>query len=120
MVNALATTIIVTALVVAGFSGLMALLDRPPGTLHLLGLAVVELTLVVQAVVAMGRMFTGDRPAGMATFVGYLLTAVLIPPLAALFGWAERTRWGSVIIAVAFLVIPVMVLRLQQVWGQSG
>jgi hypothetical protein len=120
MVDALVTTIIVVALAAAGFSGLMALLDRPPGPFHLLGLAVVELTLLVQAVVAMGRMFTGDRPDGMATFVGYLLTAVLLPPLAALFGWAERTRWGSVILAVAFLVVPVMVLRLQQVWGESG
>jgi hypothetical protein len=120
MVDALAITIIVAALVVAGFSGLMALLDRPPGPLHLLGLAVVELTLLIQTVVAMARMLTGDRPDGMATFVGYLLTAVLVPPLAALFGWAERSRWGSVIIAVAFLIVPAMVLRLQQVWGQGG
>jgi hypothetical protein len=117
MVDGLATTIIVAALVVAGFSGLMALLDRPPGLLQLLGLALVEAVLLVQAVVAMGRVFTGDRPDALATFVGYLLTAVLIPPLAALLGMAERTRWGSVIIAVAFLVVPMLVVRLQQVWS---
>lgn len=116
MVNGLATTIIVAGLAVAGFSGLTALLNRPPGLAHLLGLAVTELMLLVQAVVAVGSMFTGGRPAGMATFVGYLLTAVLIPPLAALLGGAERTRWGSMIIAVAGLVIAVMVVRLQQVW----
>jgi hypothetical protein len=117
MVDAIATTIIVSSLVVAAFCGLMALLDRPPGPLHLLGLTIVEAALLVQAVVATGKMFTGDRPDDMPTFVGYLLTAVLIPPLAVLVGWAERTRWGSVILAVAFLVVPVMVLRLQQVWN---
>lgn len=116
MVDGLATTIIVTALLVAAFSGLMALLGRPPHLPHLVGLTIVEIALLTQAVVAMGRVFTGDRPVGLATFVGYLLTAVLIPPLAALIGWAERTRWGSVIIAVACLVVPVMVLRLQQIW----
>lgn len=116
MVDGLATTIIVAALVVAAFSALMAVLDRPPRLLHLAGLTVVELALLLQAVVAMGKMFTGDRPDAMATFVGYLLTAVLVPPLGALFGWAERTRWGSVIIAGACLVVPVMVVRLQQVW----
>jgi hypothetical protein len=116
MVDGLATAIIVSSLVVAAFSGLTALLDRPPGLPHLLGLAIVEAALLVQAVVAMGKLFTGDRPEGMATFIGYLLTAVLIPPLAGLLGWAERTRWGSAIIAAAFLVVPVMVLRLQQVW----
>jgi hypothetical protein len=42
---------------------------------------------------------------------------VLLPPLAALLGSAERTRWGSAIIAAAGLVVPVMVVRLQQVWG---
>lgn len=117
MVDGLATTIIVTGLLLAGFSGLMALLDRPPGLIHLVGLTLVETALLVQAAVATGKMFTGDRPEAMTTFVGYLLTAVLIPPLAALLGSAERTRWGSAIIAAAGLVVPVMVVRLQQVWG---
>jgi hypothetical protein len=117
MVDAIATTVIVCSLAVAAFCGLMALLDRPPGPLHLLGLAIVEAVLLVQAVVATGKMFTGDRPDDMPTFVGYLLTAVLIPPLAVLFGYGERSRWGSVILLVAFLVVPVMVVRLQQVWS---
>lgn len=117
MVNGLATAIIVGALVVAAFSGLMALLDRPPSLLHLVGLSALEAVLLVQAVVATGRMFGGDRPEGMATFVGYLLTAVLIPPLAAMLGSAERSRWGSAVIAAATLVVSVLVLRLQQVWG---
>jgi hypothetical protein len=116
MVDGLATTVIVIALMVAGFSGLMALLNQPPRFPHLVGLALVEAVLLVQTVVAMGKMFTGDRPDGLATFVGYLLVAVLIPPVAVLFGWAERTRWGSGVIAVACLVIPAMVIRLQQVW----
>jgi hypothetical protein len=116
MVDALAITIIVAALLVSAVSGLMALLNRPPRVAQLAGLALVELVLLVQAVTAMGRMFTGDRPDQLATFVGYLLTALLIPPLAALLGASERTRWGSVIVAVACLVVPVMVVRLQQVW----
>ena len=116
MVDGLATAIIVTSLVVAAVSGVMALRGHPPRVVQLAGLVVVELVLLAQAVAATGRMFTGDRPDELATFVGYLLTALLIPPLAALLGWSERTRWGSVIVAVACLVVPVMVVRLQQVW----
>lgn len=116
MVDGLATAIIVTALVVAGFSGLTVLLDKPPRFLHLVGLALVEVLLLVQTVVAMGRMLTGDQPDGLPTFVGYLLVAVLIPPVVTLFGWAESTRWGSGVIAVGCLVVPAMVVRLQQVW----
>lgn len=117
MVDGVATAIIIGGLVVAAYAGLMALLDRPPDRGQLAGLVLVEAVLLVQAVLAVGSMFTGHRPAAMATFVGYLLTAVLIPPVAALFGWTERTRWGSVIIAAACLIVPVLVLRLQQVWG---
>jgi hypothetical protein len=116
MLDGLATTIIVVALVVAGFSVVTALLNRPPSFIHLIGLSILEIALVVQAVVAFGKLFTGDRPAGMATFVGYLLTVILLPPLAALMGWAERSRWGSGIVAAAGAVVAVMVLRLQQVW----
>jgi hypothetical protein len=117
MVDGLAITIIVTSLVVAAFCALMAALDRPPRLTQLAGLAAVEVVLVVQVAVAMGRIFTGDGPEQLATFIGYLLTAVLIPPLAALIAWSERTRWGSAIAAAACLVVPVMVVRLQQVWG---
>ncbi len=94
----------------------MAVLDRPPRVAQLAGLAVVEAVVLVQAVVATGRIFTGDRPDQLATFIGYLLTLVLVPPLAALLGWSERTRWGSTIVAIGCLVVPVMVVRLQQVW----
>jgi hypothetical protein len=117
MVDGLAITLIVVALLVAGVSGLMAILDRPPRLVQLAGLAMVEAVLVVQAVVAMGKVFTGDRPDELATFIGYLLTAILIPPLAALVGWSERTRWGSTIVAIAGAIVAVMVVRLQQVWS---
>lgn len=116
MVDSLATALIVVALAAAAISLVTAALNRPPSWIHLLGLGLVETLLVLQGAIATGRLFTSDRPDQLATFVGYLLTAVLIPPLAALLGWSERTRWGSVVIAVACLVVPVMVLRLQQVW----
>lgn len=117
MNNVLAYPVIVAALMVAAGSGLAALLDQRPRLPHLLGLAVVEAALLVYAVAALGKIFTGDRPEALATFVGYLLTAVLLPVVGWLFGWPEKTRWGSVVIAVTCLIVPILVLRLQQVWG---
>lgn len=116
MVDGLVIAVIVVALLAAAFSGLMAVLDRPPRLGQLIGLGVVEALLLVQLVVALARIFTGDRPEQLATFVGYLLTVVLIPPLAGLLGWSERTRWGSTMVAVGCLVVPVLMVRLLQVW----
>jgi hypothetical protein len=116
MVDGLATALIVAGLLLAAFSGLMALLNRPPQWAQLIGLGLVEALLLVQAGIAAGRMVAGERPDQMATFIGYLLTVVLIPILAALLGWSERSRWGSVVVAAGGAVVAIMTVRLQQVW----
>lgn len=116
MADPLVIVTVVLALALAAFSAVTALLDRATGYLHLAGLAAVEGVLVVQAITAVARMFGGDRPEQLATFTGYLLTVVLVPPLAALLGSAERSRWGSVLVAAAGAVVAVLVFRLQQVW----
>lgn len=116
MVDSLATTLIIVGLLLAAFGGLMALLNRPPRWAQLVGLGVLEALVLVQAAIATGKMVTGDRPDQLATFVGYLLTAVLIPLLAALLGWSERTRWGSVVVAAGGAIVAIMTVRLQQVW----
>jgi hypothetical protein len=52
----------------------------------------------------------------LATFVGYLLTAVLFLPAAAALARMEPTKWGSVIMGAAALVVAVLSLRLLQTW----
>ena len=54
----------------------------------------------------------------MATFIGYLITTLCLPPLAAVLARMEPTRWGSVIVTVVRPVVPVLVLRLQQTWAE--
>ena len=48
--------------------------------------------------------------------MGYLLGALLFLPLATLWALGERTRGGTAVLVVAGLVLPVLVLRIQQVW----
>jgi len=61
-----------------------------------------------------------DRPVETATFVGYLSTVVCIPPIGWLLARLEPTRWGSVILLVTALTVPVLVARLQQLWDVAG
>ena len=60
-------------------------------------------------------------PGGAATLVSSqkALATVILP---AAFIWArgDKSRAGLGVIAVAFLVLPVIVLRVQQVWAGSG
>jgi hypothetical protein len=110
------TVIIIVSLLAAGWCALAVARDRFIDLSHLVALVVVQVAVLVQAVLALVRMGGGARPVELATFVGYLATAVLVMPLAVMLSFMERTRWGSVIVAVAALVVAILTVRLQQVW----
>ncbi|GGK17731.1 hypothetical protein GCM10010124_07860 [Pilimelia terevasa] len=117
MNSALAHVVMITALALAAAGGLAALLDRRPGRLLQLGAGLVELLLVVLAVVVVVEVVGGDRPAEAATFLGYALTTLGVLPAAVVLARMEPTRWGSAIIGGGALLLPVLILRLQQVHG---
>lgn len=116
MISGLVIVIIVVALLVAAWCFVAVARDRWIDLTHLIGLAVVELAVLVQTVIAVLRLAGGDRPVELATFVGYLITAALLLPLAMVLSFMERTRWGAVIAGAAAVVVAVLMLRLQQTW----
>ncbi|HZI96820.1 MAG TPA: hypothetical protein VFD41_04760 [Actinomycetales bacterium] len=89
---------------------------RPAGP-QLLGMAVLEVALLVQAVVAGVRLVGGADVPSTGTVVAYLVVSVIVLPAGALWGIADRSRWGNGVIAVSCLTAAVLVVRLVQVWG---
>lgn len=116
----LSTATIVVSLLLAGWCAVGALRDRPPSRGQLVGTVLVELVVLALAVTALISMARGARPADPVTFVGYLITFVSLPPTGWILARMEPTRWGTVTLGVAILIMPVLVLRLQQVWQVSG
>jgi hypothetical protein len=96
---------------VAGLAG------RIPSDLTMGVTALVELLLVVQFVVALIAPATGNVATGsVLEFYVYLVSAMLLPPFAVLWGLIERTRWSTVILGVADLAVAVMVYRMHVIW----
>ena len=60
--------------------------------------------MLVQTIIAVARLIGGDRPVELATFIGYLLTAVLFLPAAAVLSSDGADPVGSVIGGGAALV----------------
>lgn len=114
---------ILEAVLVAGALGLAvaalvwAALDRPVRLGHLVAAAAVELVLLVQGVIAVGRVVAGTRPASTATFVAYAVGSLVVLPLGVLWALEERTRWSSVVLAIAAVTVAVIVLRMGSVWN---
>ena len=113
-----ATTVL--ALVLAAWFLLRCALDRAPSRFDLLATAVLGLLVAVLVGFAVVEMVVGDRPSETATFVGYLITTIGFAPAAFVLARMEPTRWGSLILGVGCLTLPVLVLRLQQIASVTG
>lgn len=120
MIDGLATGLIVASLVIAGWGLVTTALGRRTDVYQLAGLAAVELALLAQVVIAVVRIVGGDRPDAVVTFVAYLVGSLLVLPAGAAWSIAERSRWGPAVLVAACLVLAVVVVRLQQIWGPAG
>ncbi|GAA2928166.1 hypothetical protein GCM10010458_08080 [Microbacterium luteolum] len=108
---------IVVAVAAGAFCLVAGLAGRRPSDLSVGALALVELLLVVQVVVAIAAPFAGNPPTGdLLEYWVYLVSAVLLPIGAVLWALMERSRWSTVILGVAALAIAIMLWRMQVIW----
>lgn len=112
------TTIQVVVAVLAGLLCLsLGFAGRKPSDLSLGALALVELLLIIQLVVAIVSPAAGNDPVGnVLEFYTYLVSAVILPIAAGFWALVDRSRWSTVILGTAALAIAVMVYRMQQIW----
>jgi len=108
------------ALVVAVWAFVLAALNRDPGRPVLVAFGVVEVLLVAQLVIGVVQLIEGGRPGNIATYLAYLIGALVIIPVGALWALAERSRSSTVILGIAGIAIAVMVLRLHEIWGGAS
>lgn len=100
----------------------LGLSARRPSDLSVGSLALVELLLVAQLVIAFVAPAVGNPPSGNVLEYGvYLVSVLLIPPAAVFWALVERSRWSTVIMGVAAMAVAIMVWRMQVIWfGQPG
>jgi hypothetical protein len=114
--GAVPTTIIVAGLALAAYALLMTALNRRMGIGLLAALGVLEILLLVLIGLIVAKLAGGERPASLATLIGYLIAMPIVPVAAAFWGLLERSRWGSAVVAVAGLVAAVLMVRLHEIW----
>lgn len=116
VVTGFGITIAVCSLLVAGWSFGLAALDRDPPKALLIGLIAVEVLLAAQLVLGIAALIGGGRPDSLATYLSYLVGCLFVLPVGTVWALAERSRSSTVVLGVTCLAIPVMVLRLSEVW----
>lgn len=110
-----------TQVTIAALAGVfciaLGLAGRRPSDYTVGALALVEVLLVVQVVVAIVAPFAGNPPTGdLLEYWVYLVSAVLLPVGAVLWALMERSRWSTVILGVAAIAVAIMVWRMHAIW----
>ena len=99
----------------------LGLAKRFPGDVSMGAVALVELLLVVQLVIAIIAPLVGNGPSGsLAEFYIYLISAIILPLAGGFWALIERNRWSTVILGGVCLAIAVMVYRMGQIWFVQG
>ena len=117
MTGPFATAIIVVSLLLAAWAVVLLIVNRPPGRALWAALGVLELLLVAFLIGGVVQMLGSDREFARLEFVLYLLGCAAVVPLAGWWVKDEKSRAAAVVLAVVLLVLPVMIVRVQQVWA---
>ena len=75
-----------------------------------------EVVLVLQAVLAVIGLARGHEPRELATHLAYLAVSVLVLPATIAQVRGDDGRWAAVLVAVAFAVVAVVIVRAETTW----
>ncbi|MCD2496779.1 hypothetical protein [Microbacterium nymphoidis] len=112
-------TIAVVAVAVAAalLCIVLGLIGRVPDDWSVGALAVLELLLIAQIVIAIAAPFAGNPPSGsLLEFWTYLISAALIPVGVVVWAFVDRSRWSTVVMGVGALAVAIMVWRMEVIW----
>ncbi|UFU04846.1 hypothetical protein [Ruania halotolerans] len=108
--------LIAASLVLAGWAGWRAARNSPVILRQLIAAGAIEAGIVMQMIVAAVWIARGNE-VDPVLFWGYLVTALLVFPAAAVVAVVERTRWSSVVLVAACVTVVVMQVRVHQLWS---
>ena len=105
------------AVLAGGFCIVSSLVGQKPNDFTLGVTAVVELLLLAQLVVAIFAPACQNAPVGSGLeFYTYLVTAIILLPVAAFWALIERNRFSTAVLGIANLAIAIMLYRMLHIW----
>lgn len=120
MTDWLQTALTVLSLLIAVLALGYVVRDRLTDRWLLAPVGLLALGTLLQLVLGVIELSRTTNDVSGAVFVGYLIGLALIPPLATVWALGEPSRSGTAVFIVAGLLVPVLLLRLDQIWTAPG
>lgn len=99
----------------------LGLAGRRPGDVSVGAMALLQLVLIAQIIVAIVAPFVGNSPTGsILEFWTYLVTAAVLPLAGIIWAFIDRGRWSVVVMGVLALAVAVMTYREWVIWTVQG
>jgi hypothetical protein len=114
--DTIAYAVAILAVVVAAFAAWHTVRRQAFSNPLFYAVAVLEVALVGVLVGGCVALAQTSRDVNGVLFVSYLVTMVVVPPAAVLWGIAEKSRWGTGVVSVALLTVAVLCVRVLQIW----
>lgn len=117
MTGGLVAAVLVGCAVIAAAGLVQAAAGKEPGRRLLQALFGLQALLLAQLGYSAVRLLENDRPAEPGSFAAYAVLSLLLLPGALALTVDERTRWASVVVAVACVTTAVVESRLVTTWS---
>lgn len=105
------------ALAVSAYAGWLTVRERPFDNALFYAVAALEVLLVAQLIGGCIALAQTDRDVDGVTFVAYLVTVVIVPVVAVLWGVSDKSRWGTGVMVIGMITVAVLCLRLLDLWS---
>lgn len=116
MSEPVAWVVALLAVAVALHAAWHMLRDEPFSNPLFYTVAVVEVALIALLIGGSIALNQTDKDVDGLLFISYLVTQIVIPPVAVVWGVAEKSRWGTGVVVVAMLTVAVLCARLHGIW----
>ncbi len=119
MTGVFADALISVYFLLAVWAGVHMLINKPVTRIFSV---VAGLAIVMQLIFLIGgfiQMSETSQEFSRPEFVGYLVGSLAIPPAAMWWTRNDKQRTGAGVLCLVFLVMPVLIIRIQQVWDGS-
>jgi hypothetical protein len=116
MINQVATAVALLATVVSVWSAWKTIRHSRITDAVFYAVSAVEVGTIALLVNGIVGLSTTGRHVDGALLLSYLITLVLVPPVALVWGVAEKSRWGTGVVLIGMWTVAVMAIRVMQVW----